>query len=56
MVEDLMELVQNLCVRFNQSRVFMLGHSWGTILSLIGNEKAYAQLVKKASPLEKFAR
>ncbi|WP_026568457.1 alpha/beta fold hydrolase [Bacillus sp. UNC41MFS5] len=35
MVEDLLEVVDTLCSRFNQEKVYLLGHSWGTILSYL---------------------
>lgn len=35
MVDDLIEVVQKMCTRFGQQKVYVLGHSWGTILSLL---------------------
>ncbi|MEC0092068.1 alpha/beta fold hydrolase [Paenibacillus macquariensis] len=34
MVDDLIEIVQGLCRRFHQQKIYLLGHSWGTILAL----------------------
>ena len=35
MVDDLLEVVEKLCSRFKQDKVYLLGHSWGTILSYL---------------------
>jgi pimeloyl-ACP methyl ester carboxylesterase len=39
MVTDLIEVVQMLCTRFHQEKVYLLGHSWGTILSLLAIQR-----------------
>lgn len=38
-VNDLIELVRKLCARFQQEKVYILGHSWGTILSYIAVQR-----------------
>ncbi|MEB6550484.1 alpha/beta hydrolase [Heyndrickxia sporothermodurans] len=35
MLNDLIELVRKLCARFQQDKVYILGHSWGTVLSYL---------------------
>ncbi|HEY2491329.1 MAG TPA: alpha/beta hydrolase [Paenibacillus sp.] len=39
MVDDLIEVVHELCIRFHQQKVYLLGHSWGTILSLLAVQR-----------------
>lgn len=43
MVDDLIEIVKQLCSRFQQQKVYLLGHSWGTILSILA-VKRYPEL------------
>ncbi|UWE03999.1 alpha/beta fold hydrolase [Laceyella sacchari] len=34
-IDDIYELIQYLLTRFNQKRVFLAGHSWGSILGIL---------------------
>ncbi|MGG4511548.1 alpha/beta hydrolase [Heyndrickxia sporothermodurans] len=43
MLNDLIELVRILCARFQQDKVYILGHSWGTVLSYLAI-KRYPEL------------
>lgn len=33
-IADLYELIKNLCKRFNKQKIFLMGHSWGSILGI----------------------
>ena len=35
LVQDCRELVEDLCVRFDQPKIYLAGHSWGTQLGLL---------------------
>jgi pimeloyl-ACP methyl ester carboxylesterase len=39
MVEDLIEITGKLCARFHKDKIYLLGHSWGTILSYLAIER-----------------
>ncbi|KLT17946.1 alpha/beta fold hydrolase [Neobacillus vireti] len=39
MVNDLIEIAGKLCARFHKDKIYILGHSWGTILSYLAIER-----------------
>lgn len=39
LVEDTGELIQYLLKRFNQEKLFLMGHSWGTALGILATSK-----------------
>ncbi|MGE8204831.1 alpha/beta fold hydrolase [Heyndrickxia sp. NPDC080065] len=39
MVEDLVEIVRKLCLRFSKEKVYILGHSFGAILSFLATSR-----------------
>ncbi|MBI0580016.1 alpha/beta hydrolase [Neobacillus cucumis] len=40
MVKDTVELIQYLLKRFNQPKLFLVGHSWGSVLGVLTSQKA----------------
>ena len=38
-VLDTGELTQNLCHRFNQKKIFLVGHSWGSVIGVLSVQK-----------------
>ncbi len=44
-VEDMHDVVKYLCRRFQQEKIFIVGHSWGTILSVLYLQK-YPETIK----------
>ena len=38
-VEDAKELIDHLCERFNQDRLFIVGHSWGSVLGVLLSQR-----------------
>lgn len=44
-IDDMKELIQTLLLRFSKEKVYILGHSWGSILGLTFTQK-YPELVE----------
>jgi pimeloyl-ACP methyl ester carboxylesterase len=38
-VQDVLSLSQYLCNRFNQKKIFLLGHSWGSVIGLLAVQR-----------------
>jgi pimeloyl-ACP methyl ester carboxylesterase len=38
-VSDACELTQKLCKRFNQKKIFLVGHSWGSLIGILAVQK-----------------
>jgi pimeloyl-ACP methyl ester carboxylesterase len=39
MVKDAKELIDYLCAKFNKEKVFIVGHSWGTVLGVLLSQR-----------------
>lgn len=38
-VSDTCQLTEKMCLRFNQKKIFLVGHSWGSILGILAIQK-----------------
>ena len=52
-VEDMHDVVKYLCKRFGQEKIFIIGHSWGTILSVLYLQK-YPETIRKYVGMGQF--